>query len=264
MTGIELAAYGGLGAVAGTVAGLLGVGGGIIVVPGLAFLLAGQTVPDDRLMQVAVGTSLATIVVTSLSSIRAHHARGAVRWPIIVRLTPGIVFGAALGALIADQLPTRQLAMLFGAFLVAVAIRLALPGQPAPHRKLPGTSRLTAWGAGIGTVSSLLGIGGGTLTVPLLTWCNVPLREAVGTSAAGGLPIALAGATSFAIAGWGTAGLPAGATGYVYWPAFLALAPTTVLFAPLGARLAHTLPTLLLRRLFAVFVLVVGVRMLTG
>ena len=264
MTGAELLAYAGLGALAGTVAGLLGVGGGIIVVPGLAFLIATDGVPADRLMQVAVGTSLATIVATSLSSIRAHHRRGAVRWSVVARLTPGIVAGAALGAAIADWLPTRGLAVVFGVFLVLVALRLALPGQPVPHRQLPGAAGLAAWGGGIGTLSALLGIGGGTMTVPLLTWCNVPLREAVGTSAAGGLPIAVAGAAGFAVAGWTTPGLPPGATGYVYWPAFLALAPATVLFAPLGARLAHTVPIGLLRRVFALFVVVVGIRMLIG
>lgn len=264
MTGVELLAFAGLGAAAGTVAGLLGVGGGVIVVPGLAFLLATDGVPADRLMQVAVGTSLATIVATSLSSIRAHHRRGAVRWPIVARLTPGIVAGAAAGAVIADRLPTRGLAIVFGTFLVLVAIRLALPGQPSPHRQLPGSAALAACGTGIGTLSSLLGIGGGTMTVPLLTWCNLPLRDAVGTSAAGGLPIAVAGAAGFAVAGWDTPGLPPGATGYVYWPAFVALAPATVLFAPVGARLAHTMPTAMLRRVFAVFVLIVGVRMLIG
>ena len=264
MTGLEIAALACLGAAAGTIAGLLGVGGGIIVVPGLAFLLPLDTIPPERVMQIAVGTSLATIVATSLSSIRAHHRRQAVRWPIVARLTPGIVLGAALGALIADILPTRALAIVFGVFLILVSIRLALPGQPAPHRQLPGAPGLAVWGTGIGALSSLLGIGGGTMTVPLLTWCNVPLRQAVGTSAAGGLPIALAGAVSFALAGWDTVGLPAGATGYVYWAALLALAPATVLFAPVGARLAHTVPTHLLRQAFAVFVLIVGVRMLIG
>lgn len=264
MSALALLAYAGLGALAGTTAGLLGVGGGIIVVPGLAFLLSEGPIPAERLMQVAVGTSLATIVATSLSSIRAHHRRGAVRWDIVRRLVPGIVVGAVGGALLADALPTRALAVIFGVFLVAVAARLALPGQPAPHRDLPGSGGLGAWGAGIGAVSSLLGIGGGTMTVPLLTWCNVALRTAVATSAACGLPIAVAGAAGFAAAGWSTPGLPPGATGYVYWPAFAALAPATVLFAPLGARLAHTVPQGALRRVFALFVFAVGLRMLAG
>ncbi len=260
----ELLPFALLGAAAGTLAGLLGVGGGIIVVPGLAFLLAGGEVPPDRLMQVAVGTSLANIVVTSLSSIRAHHRRGAVRWPVVARMTPGIVVGAALGAAIADALPTRTLAVVFGVFLLIVAARLGYGGQPAPHRQLPGSGGLAAAGTGIGTLSSLLGIGGGTMTVPLLAWCNVPLREAVATSAACGLPIAVAGAAAFAVAGLDVAGMPDTATGYLYWPAFVAVAPLSVLFAPLGARLAHTIPVTALRRGFAVFVLVVGARMLIG
>jgi len=264
VTGLEIVEYAGLGAVAGTMAGLLGIGGGVIIVPGLAFLLAGHAVPADRLMQVSVGTSLATIVATSLSSIRAHHRRGAVRWPVVARLTPGIVFGAALGAAIADYLPTRTLAIVFGGFLVLISIRLALAGQPGAHRQLPGTPGLIGCGGGIGTLSSLLGIGGGAMTVPFLTWCNVAVREAVATSSACGLPIAVAGATSFAVAGWNTPGLPAWTTGYVYWPAFIAIVPMSVLFAPLGAKLAHSLPTLLLRRLFATFAFVVGVRMLIG
>lgn len=260
----ELLPFALLGAVAGTVAGLLGVGGGILVVPGLAFLLAGGEVPADRLMQVAVGTSLANIVVTSLSSIQAHHRRGAVRWPVLARLTPGIVIGALLGAVIADVLPSRTLAIVFGVFLLIVAARLGFGGQPAPHRQLPGTAGLAAAGTGIGTLSSLLGIGGGTMTVPLLAWCNVALREAVATSAACGLPIAIAGAAGFALAGLDTPGMPALATGYIYWPAFLAVAPLSIAFAPVGAWLAHTIPVAVLRRGFALFVLIVGVRMLVG
>lgn len=260
----ELLAFAALGAVAGTLAGLLGIGGGIVIVPGLAFLLAGGDVPPDRLMQVAVGTSLATIVVTALSSIRAHHRRGAVQWPIVARMTPGIVIGAILGALIADALPTRTLAIVFGLFLLAVAARLGLGGQPAPHRRLPGPAVLGTAGGGIGTLSSLLGIGGGTMTVPLLAWCNVPLREAVATSAACGLPIAVAGAAGFAFAGADVAGMPAASTGYIFWPAFIAVAPLSVVFAPLGARLAHTVPVGALRRGFALFVLLVGLRMLLG
>ena len=261
---LELLPFALVGAAAGTLAGLLGVGGGVIVVPGLAFLLAGGEVPAERLMQVAVGTSLATIVVTSLSSIRAHHRRGAVRWPLVARMTPGIVVGAALGAVIADALPTRTLAVGFGLFLVVVSARLAFGGQPAPHRQPPGTAAFTAAGAGIGTLSSLLGIGGGTMTVPLLAWCNVPLREAVATSAACGLPIAVAGAAAFAVAGLDVPGMPAAASGYIYWPAFLAVAPLSIACAPLGARLAHAIPVLALRRVFALFMLLIGLRMLAG
>jgi uncharacterized membrane protein YfcA len=264
MTLVELLPFLALGAVAGTMAGLLGIGGGILIVPGLAFLLGDGTVPAERLMQFAVGTSLATIVATALSSIRAHHRRGAVDWSVVGRLTPGIVGGALLGAAIADLLPTRTLAIVFGVFLLVISVRLFLPGQPAAHRQFPGLPGASAFGAGIGTLSSLLGIGGGTLTVPLLTWHNVDVRAAVGTASACGLPIAIAGTAGFIVMGVGTSGLPTGATGYVYWPAFLAVVPTSMAFAPLGARLAHTLPRMTLRRGFAVFVAIVGVRMLIG
>jgi uncharacterized membrane protein YfcA len=264
MTVVEILPFLALGAVAGTLAGLLGIGGGILVVPGLAFLLGDGTVPPERLMQFAVGTSLATIVATALSSIRAHHRRGAVDWPVMARLTPGIVAGALLGAAIADLLPTRTLAIVFGVFLLIISVRLFLPGQPGAHRRLPDPAGTSAYGAGIGTLSSLLGIGGGTLSVPLLTWHNMDVRAAVGTASACGLPIAIAGTIGFIVMGLGTSGLPAGATGYVYWPAFLAVVPTSMLFAPLGARLAHTLPRMALRRGFALFVAIVGVRMLVG
>lgn len=262
MTPLDLLVFIALGAAAGTFAGLLGVGGGVIVVPGLAFVLADGPVPAERLMQIAVGTALATQVATALSSIRAHHRRRAVRWRVVARLAPGLVVGAAIGAAIAAALPTRGLAIVFGTFLLLMAVRLAVPWRPAVHRQVPSSAWLGGWGVGMGTIASLLGIGGGAMTVPLLTWSNVPLREAVGTAAACGLPIAAAGAAAFAVAGWGTPGLPAWTTGYVYWPAFVALAPTTVLCAPLGARLAHAVPVRLLRRGFAVFLGIVGVRML--
>ena len=264
MTVVEVLPFLALGAVAGTLAGLLGIGGGILIVPGLAFLLGDGTVPAERLMQFAVGTSLATIVATALSSIRAHHRRGAVDWPVMARLTPGIVAGALLGAAIADLLPTRTLAIVFGVFLLVISVRLFLPGQPAASRRLPGRAGASAYGAGIGTLSSLLGIGGGTLSVPLLTWHNMDVRAAVGTASACGLPIAVTGTIGFIVMGLGTSGLPAGATGYVYWPAFVAVVPTSMLFAPLGARLAHTLPRMMMRRGFALFVAIIGIRMLIG
>ncbi len=264
MTGVELGAFLALGAAAGTLAGLLGIGGGIIIVPGLAAVLIDAGVPPERLMQVAVGTSLATIIATALASIYAHHRRGAVRWPLVAQLTPGVAVGALVGTAVADGLATRALAIIFGVFLIVVALRLAGLGAPSPQRGVPGRAGLAAWGGGIGGVASLLGIGGGTLTVPFLTWCNVGVREAVATSAALGLPIAVAGTLGFIAMGWGYPGLPMGATGYVYWPAWLAITPATIAFAPLGARLAHTLPTAWLKRAFALFVLIVGVRMLMG
>lgn len=258
----EILPFLGVGLAAGVIAGLLGVGGGIIVVPALAFLLAGGDVAEARLMHVAVGTSLACIVVTSLSSLAAHHRRGAVDWAVVSRLAPGVALGAVVGATVAADLHSDVLANVFALFLLAVAARMALGGQPPPGRQLPGNPALSAWGAAIGALSSLLGIGGGTMTVPLLTWSNVGLHRAVGTSAACGLPIAVAGAAAYVYTGWGLAGLPAGTSGFVHWPAFAAVAPAAVATAPLGARLAHALPVRPLKLAFAAFLVAVALRML--
>lgn len=252
------------GAVAGTTAGLLGVGGGLIIVPALALYFSHTQFAAQYPMHMAIGTSLATIVVTGLSSVLAHHRHGAVNWQVVMRLAPGLVFGAVTGVVLADRLATGSLQGLFGWFELAVAAQLGLGRQPLVHRALPGTPGLSVVGWGIGTVSSLLGIGGGTLTVPFLLWCGIPIRRAVAVSAACGVPIAAAGAAGFATAGGGVSGLPAFTTGYIYWPAFAGIAVTSVLFAPLGAHLAHRLPRDRLRRIFAGFLALVGLRMLLG
>lgn len=253
-----------VGALAGTLAGLFGVGGGLVIVPVLVFVFKGQGISEAVMVHLAVGTSLATIVLTSISSVRAHHRRGAVRWELFRQLTPGIVIGALLGAAVADLMPTAVLRNLFGTFELSVAIYLWWDRQPSPYRSLPGRAGMSAAGGLIGTVSSIIGIGGGTLTVPFLVWCNVHLREAVATSAACGLPIALAGAAGFVLTGWNEPRLPELASGYLYWPAFAGIALASVLFAPLGARLAHTLPVARLRKLFALFLAALGLRMLIG
>jgi uncharacterized membrane protein YfcA len=251
-----------LGAVAGVLAGLLGVGGGIVVVPAFFFLFQAQAFPQGLLMHLAVGSSLATVVFTSLTSAYAHHRRGAVLWPNVRRLIPGIVAGALLGAAVADHVPSKTLRMLFGLFECFVAIQLALGFKPAPHRELPGRAGMTFMGLAVGSVSTMLGIGGGTITVPFLLWCNTPIRQAVATSAACGLPIAMTGAVGFLWAGLNTPSLPESSTGFLYWPAILGVAAGSVCFTPLGAWLAHTLPVDVLRRLFAVVLAVIGVRML--
>lgn len=253
-----------LGALAGTLAGLLGVGGGLVIVPVLVFVFHGQGFAEAVTVHLAVGTSLATIVFTSISSVRAHHKRGAVLWPVVKRLTPGIVAGSLVGAAVADALPATALRTVFGVFELVVAAEMAFGRKPAPHRQLPGASGMFAAGGVIGGVSAIIGIGGGTLTVPFLTWSNVAMRNAVATSAACGLPIAVAGAVGFAATGWNEPGLPAWSTGYVYWPALIVVALATVVFAPLGARLAHTLPAAALKRFFALFLAFLGVRMLLG
>lgn len=253
-----------LGMFAGVAAGLLGIGGGLIIVPVLVFIFQQQQFSSEVIVHLAVGTSLATIVLTSISSVRSHHQHGAVLWPVFVRMVPAIVLGALLGAVIADWMPTRVLKWVFAIFELTVATQMILAYRPNPQRKLPNWPGLSLAGTLIGAVSAIVGIGGGTMTVPFLVWCNVAMRKAVATAAACGLPIALAGAAGFILNGWDEPALPPWSSGYVYWPAFLGIVATSVLFAPLGARLAHRLPARQLKRIFALLLYALGIRMLLG
>lgn len=261
---IEFSIYLALGAVAGVLAGLFGIGGGLIIVPVLAWVFIGLSMDSAVIMHLAIGTSLATIWVTSIASIRAHHQRGAVRWDLVRALLPGILVGALFGAYVADQLPTLGLKRIFGVFEILVALQMLFISGYQAHFALPSAVGLNAAGTVIGAVSALLGIGGGTLTVPYLVWCRVALLHAVATAAACGLPIAIAGGVGFLISGWGRTDLPDHATGYIYWPAFLGVALASSLTAAVGARLAHALPTAVLRRLFAGLLLLIGIKMLLG
>lgn len=253
-----------LGGTAGVLAGLLGVGGGVVLVPALSLFFAWQQMPPSVTLHLALGTSLATIVFTSLSSVRAHHERGAVDWRIFRRVTPGIVAGTALGSWLAARLSARLLGALFVAFLFYVALQLLLDVRPRPSRRLPGAGGMLGAGGLIGGVSSLVGIGGGSMSVPFLVWCNVSVRQAIGTSAAIGFPVALAGALGYVAHGLAVEGLPAHTVGFVYLPALLGVALASAATAPLGARLAHALPVPLLKRIFALLLAVMAARMLTA
>jgi uncharacterized membrane protein YfcA len=253
-----------LGAFAGVMAGLLGVGGGLIIVPALAWIFHLQELSESVIMHLAIGTSLATIVLTSLSSVRAHQQHRAVLWPVVWSLTPGIILGAWLGAKIADALSSAALSMVFGLFVLVVAGHMGFGFKSAAHRDLPGSLGMLAVGGVIGAVSAIVGIGGGSLTVPFLSWCNTSIRNAVATSAACGLPIAVAGTLGFMANGWNRTDLPAWSGGYVYAPALFGIAAASMLSAPLGARLAHVLPTEVLRRVFAAFLAIVGSKMVLG
>ncbi|WP_295445704.1 sulfite exporter TauE/SafE family protein [uncultured Thiodictyon sp.] len=252
------------GVLSGLLAGLFGVGGGTIMVPALIFLFGHLGIGGDWVPQLAIGTSLATIIGTGAASALAHHRRGAVRWDLVAGLAPGIVFGTWGAAVVAGWLPGLWLKRLFAGFLTYVGVRILVPGRAVAHRPMPGRAGLWAVGGGIGALSALVGIGGGTLTVPFLARCGLDLRHAVGTSAACGLPIAIAGAIGYMVVGWGRAGLPAASTGFVYWPAVVLMLLASMPAAPLGARLAHTLPVDLLKRAFGVFLLLIAARLAFG
>lgn len=257
-----LLAYLLLGLVAGFVAGLLGVGGGLIIVPILIWMFDAQGVASGIQPHLALGTSLASILFTSISSVRAHHLHGAVDWRVVRRIAPGIVAGTLLGAWLASFIPARPLKFFFVVFLFYAALQMALNFRPTPSRALPGTAGMLGAGGFIGAISSWVGIGGGTLSVPFQVWCNVPFHRAVGTSAAIGFPIALAGLTGYVIGGWNHTDLPDHSMGFVSLPALTGIAVGSILTAPLGARTAHALPVSKLKRIFALLLLALALRML--
>jgi len=256
--------YLGLGSVVGILAGLLGVGGGLIIVPMVVFTLTWQGVPSQHLMHLALGTSLASIIFTSVSSFWAHHKRGAVHWDVVRRIVLGILTGTFLGACLAARMSTNRLKGVFVIFLYYMALQMLADLKPKPTRGLPGPLGMFGVGNGIGAVSALVGIGGGSLSVPFMVWCNLTVHDAIGTSAAIGFPIAIAGTVGYIVNGLNVAGLPAYCLGYVYLPALAGIVAASVFTAPLGVRLAHSLPVGKLKRIFALLLFVMGTKMLIG
>ncbi len=251
-----------LGAVAGVLAGLFGLGGGIVIVPVLAWMFDWQHFDPELGMIMAVATSLATIVPTAIASVKAHHQLGAVIWYKFLRLFPGIVFGAVFGAIVADKISAGSLRWLFIIYLLYVGSSMALQLKPVfALKKQEGWQDYIA-STLIGGISSLLGIGGGTLTVPYLIGQKLAMKNAVAVSSACGLPIALTGTFSYALLGWNTAGLPDGSVGYVYAPAFLGVVSLSVLTAPYGAKLAHQLPAQKLKRYFSIMLFILAAKMI--
>jgi len=244
------------------VAGLFGSGGGGLMVPVLSLIFAAQGFADDYRVHLALGSSMMAIVPTALASMRAHHRYRAVLWPVVGQLTPGVLLGTFAASFLAARLSPQPLAIIVSCFMTYVALQMLLVRKPKPSRQLPGPVGLAAVGTGIGGVSALVAIGGGTLTVPFLTWCNQRLPVAIGTSAALGLPIALAGGLGYMVNGWGQPNLPAGSLGFVYWPAVLAMACASWFTAPLGARLAHRLPVSRLKKLFSLLLVGLALEML--
>ncbi|RAI00439.1 hypothetical protein DLJ53_14310 [Acuticoccus sediminis] len=250
------------GAIGGIIAGLLGVGGGIVIVPVLFYLLPVAGVDGEIRMHLAVATSLATIITTSIVSARSHYKRGGVDVDLLKQVGGGVVLGVAIGVVAGTAASAQTLTAIFGSVALLVAIHMAFfkGRQLASH--LPGQPCITGIGMIIGGVSTMMGIGGGSLSVPIFSLCGVPIRRAVGTAAAIGLIIAVPGVIGFAIGGWNVPDLPPGSVGYVNLIGFALIAPLSMLCAPIGAKLAHTIPQEWLSRIFAIFLAVTAVRML--
>ena len=251
-----------LGAVAGFLAGLFGVGGGLVLVPVLLLLFDAQHFPVEHVMHLALGTSMATIVFTSLSSMRKHHQHGAVNWRVVRNITPGILLGTLFGALLAASIPTRGLGIFFTLFVYFAAAQILLDVRPHASRQLPGMTGMTAIGTFTGWISSLVSIGGGVVVVPFLVWCNVPLRKAIGTSAAIGFPVAVGGTAGYVVTGMNLHSLPEPNLGFVYLPALFWVALASVTTAPLGAKATHHMKISLLRKLFAVLLIALATKLL--
>ena len=255
--------YIGLGIFSGIFAGMLGVGGGLVMVPALSMIFSAHGgFPSGELLHMSLGTSMAAILFTSLSSLRAHHRHGAVLWNIFGQITPGILIGTLVGSLFASNVPAKPLGVIFTGFVCFVALQMTFDLKAKPSRALPGRKGIFAAGVAIGSVSSIVAIGGGALTVPFLTWCNVRVQNAIGTSAAIGFPIALGGSLGYIYNGWGYANLPGPSLGFVYLPALLWLVPSSMIIAPFGAKLAHRLPVTMLKRIFAFLLIVLASKML--
>lgn len=251
-----------MGSIAGLFAGLLGIGGGIIIVPVLAVVFEYQGVNIDVLMHVSIGTSLATIVITSLSSIRSHHKHKAINWDVVRTIAGGVFVGGLIGALVAKMITGDLLQTLFAIFMMLISIQMFFGNTAKPHRRLPKPPGMIATGTTIGIISSVMGVGGGSMSVPFLTWCNMSIRNAVATSSAIGFPIAVSGTIGFIITGWSVIDRPPISVGYVNIPAFLSIVIASTIFAPLGVKIAHRLSPSRLKRLFALFILILALRML--
>jgi uncharacterized membrane protein YfcA len=257
-------AYLGIGAAVGFLAGLLGIGGGMVMVPMLFFVFTAKGFPHEHLMHFALGTAMATVAFTSLSSVRAHHRHGGVDWRVARTMAPGIVVGSLAAALVAGFVPTRPLAVFFTAFMFYASAQMFFESKPVATRGLPRAVGLFSVGAGIGAISSILAAGGAFLSIPFLMRCNVPLRRAIGTAAANGFPIAAAGTVGYISHGLRVPDLPAGSLGFVYLPALALVVAASIPLAPLGARLAHRLPVRRLRIVFSLMLLALALRMLAN
>lgn len=258
---IEICLYILTGAFAGIAAGLFGVGGGLIIVPVLYIIFSTQGYDPQHLMHMAVATSLATIIVTSVSSSLAHHKKQAVLWALVILLTPGIIIGAWFGGLFASSLDNKILSTIFAIFELLVAIHLLLKKQPVQHATKIKKLTATAGGFFIGFISAIVGIGGGTMTVPFLHWFNISMQKAVATSAACGFPIALVGTLSYVYTGWGQHLSDTSTIGYLHLQALFFIACSSFIFASLGAKIAHSISERSLRLGFSLLLFMLSISM---
>ncbi|HKW38062.1 MAG TPA: sulfite exporter TauE/SafE family protein [Burkholderiales bacterium] len=254
--------YVAIGAAVGFFAGMLGIGGGAIMVPLLVIVFDAQGLPKSHILHLAVGTGMATILFTSVASVRAHASRGAIRWDIARNITPGILLGGLVGSWIASFIPPLVFAALFTAVIYIAATNLLIDRKPKPSREAPGFVGMSVFGFVVSAASAFAAIGGAFLTVPFMLWCNVPMLPAIGTAAVIGFPIALSGTIGFIATGLRETGLPPYTVGFVYLPALAGIVVTSMLMAPVGAAAAHRLPTVWLKRIFAVLFYVMATKML--
>ncbi|HWI80456.1 sulfite exporter TauE/SafE family protein [Ramlibacter sp.] len=252
-----------LGIGTGFLAGLLGIGGGMVMVPFITLILSHQGVAPGLAVKMAIATSMATIIFTSISSVRAHHQRGAVRWDLVRGLAPGIIVGGMIASLgVFALLKGSWLALVFGVFVAFSATQMFRNKKPKPSRAMPtGAGRLGAGGF-IGFLSGLVGAGGGFISVPFMAWCNVPMHNAVATSAALGFPIALTNVIGYIVSGQSAQNLPPASFGYIWLPGLVIIALGSVLTAPMGAKAAHSLPVAKLKKVFASVLYLLAVYML--
>ena len=251
-----------LGLLVGLMAGLLGIGGGALMVPILTSIFLLQGVPTEKVMHLALGTSMASIIATSFASLRAHHKVDGVIWDIVKRMAVGVVLGTFCSTFFASYISSLYLAVFFVVFMVLVAVQMFFNQKPQLSRELPSTAKLLMAGSGIGAVSALVSIGGGSLMVPYLTWQNVEIKKAIGTSAAIGLPISIAGTLGYLVNGWGMTSTENYTFGFIYLPAVLLISTASFFTAPIGAKLAHNLPVAVLKKCFALLLILLALKML--
>ncbi len=254
--------YGIVGAIAGFLAGMLGIGGGLILVPTLIFIFSSLGFSSEIITQLALGSALATIAFTAGSAVYTHHKAKMIDWPIVLKLAPALALGAYLGSLLIYLFSKLYWNYLFGSFCIFMSLKMMVHWKPHPGRQLPTWPWLSAAGVLIGSISSLLGIGGGTLIVPFLSWRQVPIKRAIGASSACGLLISIGGSFGYLSTGWGTPNLPQFSLGFIYIPALTGIVATSIFFAHLGAKATHSLPVIQIKRVFSILLALIGAKFL--